>query len=168
MGMVMGMGMGMGLGMGMRQAGHAARGAWRVWEGGRGSYLLGYGDLHGRLLLHGRAFPFLSSFRPPPSQTQENDVARISAEDCLIRVPNRFALCVLAAKRARQLASGELPLVDCDNKGAVTSLREIAAGRITTAESVEQVLREHIAEVNALNAHRTLSNIRGQASSRPR
>jgi DNA-directed RNA polymerase subunit omega len=88
-------------------------------------------------------------------------MARVSAEDCLLKVPNRFALCIIAAKRARQLAGGEPPLVVCDNKTAVTSLREIAAGWVTTGESVEQLLREHIAELNALNAHRTSATIRG-------
>jgi DNA-directed RNA polymerase subunit omega len=89
-------------------------------------------------------------------------MARISAQDCLDRLPNRFALCILAAKRARQLAAGDRPLVVCDNKVAVTSLREIAAGRITAAESVDQMLREHIAETNALNAHRTSHGVRDQ------
>ncbi len=93
-------------------------------------------------------------------------MARISAEDCLMRVPNRFALCILAAKRARQLANGDRPLVVCDNKGAVTSLREIAAGRVGCLESIEQVLREHIAENNALNAHRTSFGLRGYTGTR--
>jgi DNA-directed RNA polymerase subunit omega len=93
-------------------------------------------------------------------------MARISAEDCLLRVPNRFALCILAAQRARQLAGGVQPLVACDNKSAVTSLREIAAGLITTGESVETVLREYIAERDALNAQRTTRGRRGYIGSK--
>jgi DNA-directed RNA polymerase subunit omega len=56
-------------------------------------------------------------------------MARVTVEDCLEKVPNRFALVVLAAERARQLArAAPPPQVDCDNKPAVTSLREIADG----------------------------------------
>ena len=51
-------------------------------------------------------------------------MARVTVEDCLDKVPNRFAPVVLAAERARQLAAGTNPLVRCDNKPAVTSLGE--------------------------------------------
>ena len=51
-------------------------------------------------------------------------MARVTVEDCLDRVPNRFALVVLAAERARQLSRGATAGVDCDNKPAVTALRE--------------------------------------------
>ena len=74
-------------------------------------------------------------------------MARVSAEDCLLRLPNRFALCMLAAKRARELASGRPPLVECDNKFAVTSLREIAAGKVTSHESLKEVLSAHTAQM---------------------
>ena len=55
-------------------------------------------------------------------------MARITVEDCLEKVTNRFALIVLAAERARQLAHGATPRVTSHNKAAVTALREIAAG----------------------------------------
>ena len=51
-------------------------------------------------------------------------MARVTVEDCLDKVPNRFALVILAAERARQLSRGATPGVDCDNKPAVTALRE--------------------------------------------
>jgi len=60
-------------------------------------------------------------------------MARVTVEDCLEQVENRFALVLLAAQRTRQLMKGAEPLVDNtdDNKEAVTALREIAAGAIT-------------------------------------
>ena len=57
-------------------------------------------------------------------------MARVTVEDCLDREDNRFALCILAAQRARQLMKGAPPLVQSDNKAAVTALREIAAGKV--------------------------------------
>ena len=66
-------------------------------------------------------------------------MARVTVEDCLDKVPNRFALVVLAAERARQLSRGATPGVDCDNKPAVTALREIAAGLVKFREDVRNV-----------------------------
>jgi DNA-directed RNA polymerase subunit omega len=57
-------------------------------------------------------------------------VARVTIEDCLEKVPNRFALIHLAAKRVRQLHRGAPTLVKSDNKEVVVALREIAAGKI--------------------------------------
>ncbi|GBD25242.1 DNA-directed RNA polymerase subunit omega [bacterium HR30] len=57
-------------------------------------------------------------------------MARITVEDCLNRVPNRFELALLAARRAKMLLKGARPLVESDNKEIVTALREIAAGRV--------------------------------------
>lgn len=58
-------------------------------------------------------------------------MARVTVEDCLEREENRFALVVLASARTRQLMKGADPLVRSKNKPAVTSLREIAAGKVT-------------------------------------
>jgi len=56
-------------------------------------------------------------------------MARVTVEDCLEHVENRLQLVLIAAKRARQLANGEKPLVDWDNdKAPVVALREIADG----------------------------------------
>jgi DNA-directed RNA polymerase subunit omega len=66
-------------------------------------------------------------------------MARISIEDCQKRIPNRFALVVIAANRSRQLMSNSHPLVKTKNKEAVTALREIAEGKVTIkGESDEQ------------------------------
>jgi DNA-directed RNA polymerase subunit omega len=57
-------------------------------------------------------------------------MARISIEDCLQQVENRFALVHLAAERARQLGKGSRALLRTKNKYIVTALREIAGERI--------------------------------------
>lgn len=58
-------------------------------------------------------------------------MARITVEDCLTKVNNRFSLVMLVAKRAKQIMKGSLPLVYVkDNKSIVTALREVAAGKV--------------------------------------
>ncbi|MCE2484860.1 MAG: DNA-directed RNA polymerase subunit omega [Desulfurellaceae bacterium] len=57
-------------------------------------------------------------------------MARITVEDCLHKIPNRFELVVVAAQRAKELLKGTLPLVPSDNKEVVTALREIAAEQV--------------------------------------
>ena len=65
-------------------------------------------------------------------------MARITVEDCLEKVDNRFHLVRVASKRARQLMNGKDPTLDWDNdKATVLALREIAAGNIT-----EEMLNE--------------------------
>ena len=61
-------------------------------------------------------------------------MARITVEDCLEKVPNRFELTLLAAKRARQLFAGAKPLISSRNREVVTALREIADGKVRKAE----------------------------------
>ena len=59
-------------------------------------------------------------------------MARLTVEDCLDNVVNRFELVLVAAKRARQLSMGADPLVELENdKPTVVALREIADGLIT-------------------------------------
>jgi DNA-directed RNA polymerase subunit omega len=81
-------------------------------------------------------------------------MARVTVEDCLQAVGNHFALAVLAAQRARALAKGAIPLVECDNKPGVTALREIADGKVTFNESLREVLLEHVASTKALDGLR--------------
>jgi DNA-directed RNA polymerase subunit omega len=60
-------------------------------------------------------------------------MARITVEDCLEHVDNRFDLVLLATKRARQLSNGVEPLLPWNNdKPTVVALREIADGLVTT------------------------------------
>ena len=66
-------------------------------------------------------------------------MARLTIEDCLTQVNNRYDLVPLAAKRARQLTLGKDALVDEDNdKPTVIALREIAEGLIT-AENIDTI-----------------------------
>lgn len=58
-------------------------------------------------------------------------MARITVEDCLDKVPSRFELVLLAARRAKQLLKGARPLVETHNKEVVTALREIAAEKVS-------------------------------------
>jgi DNA-directed RNA polymerase subunit omega len=74
-------------------------------------------------------------------------MARITVEDCLEVVDNRFELVMMAAKRARQLANGVEPQIDnseANDKPTVLALREIAARRIDNGyiDAVEKAERE--------------------------
>lgn len=62
-------------------------------------------------------------------------MARVTVEDCLAYVPNRFALVHLAARRVRQLSKGSHRLVPSKNKDVVTSLREIASKKVRVDRS---------------------------------
>ena len=80
-------------------------------------------------------------------------MARVTVEDCLVRIPNRFALTMLAAERARQLAQKRgKPFVKCDNKSAVTSLREIADGKIYYTQDVRGEVEKYLADMRARGA----------------
>ena len=57
-------------------------------------------------------------------------MARISIEDCLDVMDNRFALVLVASDRTRQLMEGAEPVVRSKNREAVTALREIAEGKV--------------------------------------
>lgn len=57
-------------------------------------------------------------------------MARVTVEDCLNQIPNRFALVMLATRRTRQLLDGATPLIQAKNKMPIISLREIAAGKV--------------------------------------
>ncbi|MBP8196663.1 MAG: DNA-directed RNA polymerase subunit omega [Deltaproteobacteria bacterium] len=80
-------------------------------------------------------------------------MARVTVEDCLERIPNRFALTMLAAERARQLAQKRSkPFIKCDNKAAVTSLREIADGKIWFREDVRAEIDKYLEEMKLRGA----------------
>jgi DNA-directed RNA polymerase subunit omega len=65
-------------------------------------------------------------------------MARITVEDCLNQVNNRFALIHMAAKRVRQLRKGAEPTIASKNKDIVVSLREIAAGQVKKLDMREE------------------------------
>lgn len=75
-------------------------------------------------------------------------MARVTIEDCLDKVPNRFELTLLAANRARQISRGSTPMVPAENsKPSVLALREIAAGKCKpVVRPVRATLSERPAE----------------------
>jgi len=89
-------------------------------------------------------------------------MARVTVEDCLENVANRFELVMIASKRARQLMRGSAePTVPWENdKATVVALREIAQGRTVFTDSheakplseIEEGLQKDIDEMHAANA----------------
>ena len=67
-------------------------------------------------------------------------MARVTVEDCLERVDNRFALVVMGTQRARNLRKGDVRLFDSKNKEPVHALREIAAGFVDFREGSKKRL----------------------------
>lgn len=61
-------------------------------------------------------------------------MARVTVDDCLKKINNRFEMTLAATYRARQIANGADPLVETDHKEkpTVLALREVAAGKVTT------------------------------------
>lgn len=66
-------------------------------------------------------------------------MARITVEDCLRKIPNKFELIRVASQRARQLFAGEEPLLETNNGQIVTALREIAAGKVRRREMANKL-----------------------------
>jgi DNA-directed RNA polymerase subunit omega len=68
-------------------------------------------------------------------------MARVTVEDCLPRVDNRFALVLLGARRARQLMAGARPVLEISkNKPPVLALREVATGKVKFDRDVRETL----------------------------
>jgi DNA-directed RNA polymerase subunit omega len=67
-------------------------------------------------------------------------MARVTNEDCLDRIPNRFLLCNLASRRARNLMQGAPATLESKNKVNVTALREIAAGYVEYQDDLQGLL----------------------------
>jgi DNA-directed RNA polymerase subunit omega len=75
-------------------------------------------------------------------------MARVTVEDCLQFIDNRFAMVLLAAARTRQLMKGSRPLVDgYKNNEQVTALREIAARKVRFDKDVKKVLESSLADL---------------------
>ena len=71
-------------------------------------------------------------------------MARITVEDCLVHIPNRFVLVLAASQRARELHRGATPIIQtkANEKHTVTALREIASGKFS-AEKIAQLCRDN-------------------------
>ncbi|MFQ5623357.1 MAG: DNA-directed RNA polymerase subunit omega [Paracoccaceae bacterium] len=71
-------------------------------------------------------------------------MARVTVEDCVDKIPNRFELVMLAAHRARELSAGAEITVDRDNdKNPVVALREIAEETLTAEQLREAAIESH-------------------------
>lgn len=98
-------------------------------------------------------------------------MARITIEDCIEQVPNRFHLVQMAAIRAKQLKKGANPLVQSeDNKEVVMALREIAAGKITpdfrdpaVLEAERQALVQSLPDEAVVSAQPVAAQVVGAA-----
>lgn len=71
-------------------------------------------------------------------------MARVTVEDCVLKVPNRFELVMVAAQRARRIGTGAALTLDRDNdKNPVVSLREIAENTVEVEQLKEDLIASH-------------------------
>ena len=71
-------------------------------------------------------------------------MARVTIEDCLPYMDNRFALVLVAAKRARQIFNGARPMIIRKNKPVVIALREIAEGKVLPSRDIRDLLKSKV------------------------
>src|SRR6266568_5585717 len=97
------------------------------------------------LLPHRQATHIFVTFRKP---VKDPRMARVTVEDCVVKVPNRFELVLLAAQRAREITSGAPLSIDRDDdKNPVVALREIAdetVGLDQLKTSVVRGMQKHV------------------------
>jgi DNA-directed RNA polymerase subunit omega len=97
------------------------------------------------VLSRGAAAHIFNVFR---KRAKDSDMARVTVEDCVIKVPNRFQLVLLAAQRAREITAGApLSLDRDDDKNPVVALREIAdetIGLDHLKDSLVRGLQKHV------------------------
>lgn len=80
-------------------------------------------------------------------------MARVTIEDCLEQVPNRFVLIHMAFQRVNQLRAGAAPTIQSKNKEVVVALREIAAGSLSfPLDRESKVNREEISSESEKNS----------------
>lgn len=71
-------------------------------------------------------------------------MARVTVEDCVLKIPNRFELVMLASQRTRELAAGAKLTIDRDrDKNPVVALREIADDTISQDNLREELIKRH-------------------------
>jgi DNA-directed RNA polymerase subunit omega len=96
-------------------------------------------------------------------------MARVTVEDCVDKIPNRFDLVLVAGFRARQLSGGAEPFVDRDrDKNPVVALREIAAKEVRPDEAKEEYIKslQKHAEVDEPEAQPTEEDVREDVQAR--
>jgi DNA-directed RNA polymerase subunit omega len=93
-------------------------------------------------------------------------MARVTVEDCLRQVNNRFALVHLAVKRVNQLREGAPPLVETKNKEVVLALREIAAGKVYPVSADEAEAGRAAAEARERERLAAIARAQAEAEAR--
>ena len=96
-------------------------------------------------------------------------MARVTVEDCVDKIPNRFDLVLVAGFRARQLSGGAEPMVDRDrDKNPVVALREIAAREVKPDEAKEEYIKslQKHAEVDEPEAQPSEEDVREDVQAR--
>jgi DNA-directed RNA polymerase subunit omega len=76
-------------------------------------------------------------------------MARVTVEDCLEKIPNRFALVSCASKRTRQLIKGAEKTIKSKNREAVTALREIAKGTIIVEQDIVEMEEQTVESLSS-------------------
>lgn len=91
-------------------------------------------------------------------------MARVTVEDCLRQVSNRFALVHLATRRAKQLLKGSKALVKANNKEVVLALREIAAGKVLYDDSVNisKEAEKELTDISAMSSEAKMQGMAGE------
>jgi DNA-directed RNA polymerase subunit omega len=97
------------------------------------------------------SFIFFKSIYKP------NNMARVTIEDCVVVVPNRFELCLVAINRAKSILSGAATTLDRKEKPAVISLREIAEGNVDV-ENIRKNITRNIKNHGVGNYEQLLAN----------
>ncbi len=90
-------------------------------------------------------------------------MARVTVEDCIDKVTNRFELVMLASQRARKIGSGAALLVDRDNdKNPVVALREIADEKVETADLKEELVKTHQRIIETDDSEDVIDSVEGE------
>lgn len=97
-------------------------------------------------------------------------MARVTIEDCLKKVPNRFELVLLATKRARELRDKEATIPVENDKSTVVALREIAAGNYTKEGALNPTIAAEFADaeqtiIDAVESMSVESTAKGDSTS---
>ncbi|MCB9989962.1 MAG: DNA-directed RNA polymerase subunit omega [Rhodospirillales bacterium] len=90
-------------------------------------------------------------------------MARVTVEDCVEKLPNRFELVMVAAQRARKIGSGAALLVDRDNdKNPVVSLREIAEEKVDVEDLKEELVKNHQRVIEMDDTEDVIDSMQGE------
>ena len=90
-------------------------------------------------------------------------MARVTVEDCVDKVENRFELVMLASQRARKIGAGAALLLDRDNdKNPVVALREIAEIKVETSDLKEELIKNHQRVIEMDDGEDVIDSMKGE------